>query len=236
MAIIVCVFTVHAIAQVDEIKSSSSSHSSKESSGNNTPDASGGFVGDFFFQVMFSGIIQLQQQKLQRKQELPSIISLDFLLQGAAQPSSYYIVNPRIRVNWGLFSSDFRLNYVLEEGIDGVKYLRTNDWQILQFNIVTTRNVTARIGGGIIQESFGEKNNYPEWTGAVHIRPSLSKFGGYAEFRGSQARKEVNAYLQYSVLEKNRFHGSITGGAVFQRYYDHVNVWGFQGGFAFSIY
>ena len=158
------------------------------------------------------------------------------MMQGAVQPSSYYILNPRIRANWGLFSTDFRFNYILEEDIDGVKYLRTNDWQVLQLNILESRDASFRIGGGFIQEAFEGKNRYPEWTAALHISPWGRRLGGIGEFRQSLARREVNAHLHYSIFDRGALHGYLTVGAMFQRYYQTVNVWGLQGGFTMSIY
>lgn len=221
-------------AQVDDIK-----RSSKGSGEGNVSSSSGGgygFAGDFIFQILLGEMIQAQQRVLQRKHEIPSLVSLEMMLQGGGQPSSYYILNPRLRGNWGLFSSDFRFNYILEEDIEGVKFLRTSDWQVLQFNLVTTRDVTARIGGGVIYEGFEEKNQYPEWTGGVHIRPFGSKLGGMVEYRGSEARREINGHVRYAIFERGKLHGYITAGGVFQRYYQQVNVWGLQGGIVFSLF
>lgn len=230
-------FSTAAYPQVDEIKRSSrSSRDGGGEGGSGGPFGGSYFMGDFVFQMMFGGVVQAQQQKLQKRHDIPSLVSLDMMLQGAGQPSSYYILNPRIRGNWGLFSTDFRLNYILEEDIDGVKYIRTNDWQVLQLNIVTTRDVTARIGGGVIYESFEEKNNYPEWTAGVDIRPFGSKLGGLVEYRGSEARREINGHIRYAIFERGHLHGYVTAGAVFQRYYQQVNVWGLQGGIVFSLF
>jgi hypothetical protein len=223
-------------AQVGEIKSASTTSKSSENRRSSSGAGSSAFAYNFLFQVMFSEVVQWQQQKLQQRENVPTMVSLDVMLQTAIQPASYYIINPRIRGNWGLFSTDFRLNYILEEDIDGIKHLRTNDWQILQLNLVTTQNVTARIGGGIIQEAYGEKNTYTEWTTAIQIRPITSRLGGTAEYRGSEARKEVNAHVQYAFFTRGRMHAYVTAGAVFQRYYRQVNVWGLQGGVSFSVF
>lgn len=224
-----------ALAQVDEIKSASSSRSSGETRGGGSSGSSGNFVIDFFFQFMFTEVIHAQQQKISRKHEIPSIISLDVMLQAAAQPSSYYIMHPRVRANWGLFSTDFRVNYILEEGIDGIKYLRTNEWQVLQLNLVTTKDVTVRVGGGVLYEAFEMKRSYPEWTGGVHIMP-FGKLGGVAEYRSAESRREVNAHVRYGFFEKRRLHGYLTAGAVYQRYYSQVDVWGMQAGVVLSLY
>jgi hypothetical protein len=231
--LIVCLFSGPLVfGQVDEIKSASSSRGGR---GESSRGGAGGASGyDLFF--MFGYLIDWQQYKLDKKEEVRSIVSLDIMLQTAVQPSSYYIIHPRIRANWGLFSTDFRLNYLVEEDIDGVKYLRTTDWQVLQLNLVTTRDVTFRVGAGMIQESFGGKNNYGEWTAGFHLKPSVRPLGGVVEYRGSEVRSEFNAHLQYNIFNKQRLHGYLTGGGVYQRYYNSIHVWGFQGGLSFSIY
>jgi hypothetical protein len=221
-------------AQVDEIKSASSK-SSSETSSHNSSNSSGFFV-DFFFNFMFSGMVQWQQQSLQKKYEIPKTVSFDIMLQGAAQPSTYYILNPRLRANWGIFSTDFRLNYLLEEDIDGVKYLRTDDWQVLQLNLVNTKNVTFRVGGGVIHESFGDGKTFPEYTGGLVIQPETKKLGGSIEYRASEPRNEISANIQYHLFDRGVLHGYATGGAVFQRYYRTVNVWGMQGGIILRFY
>jgi hypothetical protein len=233
--IIFCISAGGALGQVDEIKSSSSGHSeSKGSSGRNAGNS--GVMTDFFFNFMFTEIIHLQQMKLQHRQDVPSMVSLDLMLQAAAQPSSYYIINPRIRANWGLFSTDFRVNYIVEEEIGGAKLLRTNDWQILQLNLVTTRDVSFSVGGGVLQEAFESRQSFPEWTTRLQIRPRGKKLGGIAEYRNSEARREVNGHLHYALFSRGACHAYLTAGAVFQRYYEAVNVWGLQGGVTLSIY
>jgi hypothetical protein len=227
--------TTVAHAQVDEIKKASSSLRSTEV----TPGSSSGtgnFVIDIFVQLMLGEVINVQQQRLQRRHEIPSTVSVELLLQGAAQPSSYYVLNPRLRANWGLFSTDFRFNYLLEEDIDGIKYLRSNEWQILQINLITTKDVNFRVGGGVIQEAYGARNNFEEFTMALHLRPATGKFGGLAEYRHASMRREANAHVRYTFIEKQHVQACLTAGVVYQRYYSSISVWGFQGGVAFSVF
>lgn len=236
LTVVLLVLALTAQAQVDEIKSASSSKSKgSHEIGGGSSGGSSSFLIDFFFQFMFVEMVQAQQEKVSRKREIPSIISLDAMFQVAAQPSSYYIANPRLRANWGLFSTDFRFNYILEEDIGGVKHLRTSEWQILQLNLVTTRDVTIRVGGGVIYEAFETKQSYPEWTTGVQIKP-FGKLGGVAEYRSSEARNEVNAHFRYGFFDRGKIHGYLTAGAVFQRYYQQVNVWGLQGGVVVSVF
>ena len=221
--------------QVDEIKSASS-HSGG-SSGRSEGSSSGSSSGfNFFFDLMFSGIVQAQQYKLERKADVPYMVSMDVMFQSAVQPSSYYIFNPRIRGNWGLFSTDFRLNYLVEEDIEGYKHIRTNEWQILQFNIVTTKDVLFRVGGGFLQESFGGEHYFSEWTTALQVHPRDKKLGGIVEYRDADERKEVSGFLRYHAFDRGALHGFITAGAVYQKYYNTISVWGMQGGIVLSLY
>jgi hypothetical protein len=226
-----------AFSQVDQIKSSSSSHSSS-SGGSNRSDGSGGssFVGNFFFNFAVMQLIQAQQQKLQQRSDMPYIVSIDMIAQAAAQPSSYYIINPRIRGNWGLFSTDFRMNYLIEESADGIKHLRTNDWQIVEMNIVTTPDFLLRIGGGTMIEAFGGRNTFLEWTAGGQYQPRASKWGAVAEYRGAEVRKEVSGFAQYEVFDHRALHGYLTMGATYQRFYQTISTWGLQGGFVCKLY
>lgn len=224
-----------AFAQIDEIKSGSK-NSGRSGGGGESASSGGGIVFDLFFNVFIGEIIQAQQYKLQQRDERREIVSLDLILQAAAQPSSYYIVNPRIRGNWGVFSSDFRLNYLIEEDLDGVRHIRSNEWQVLQLNIINTKDVVLRVGGGFIQESYAAENYYSEWTTAMQIHPWESRFGGVVEYRSADMRQEVSAFGQMKVFDHGVLHGFVTGGAVYQRYYSTVTTWGMQGGLVIRIY
>ena len=225
-----------ALSQVDDIKQRSSSHSSGGSRGESGGSSSSSSSSFFVFDFMFNGLAQWQSLKLEKREDVPNMVSLELMLQAAIQPSNYYIVNPRIRANWGLISTDFRFNYLLEEDIDGIKYLRTNDWQILQMNLVTTRNVGFRIGGGVMQEAFSGDKGFGEWTAALTLQDSDLRFGGMVEYRGAEVRKEWNAHFQYRIIEHRHLHGFVTLGVVYQRYYDVINVWGMQSGFVFKLH
>jgi hypothetical protein len=224
-------FTVQA--QVDEIIKKSSEHSSGRERGGSS--GSSGIYIDVFVQSL-TLVGDWQRHTLQKREEIPHIISLDVLLQTAVQPASYYIVNPRIRGNWGLFSTDFRVNYLIEEGIDGTKHIRTDDWQILQVNMVTTRNVIFRFGGGFLHEDFSGGKTFQEWTAGFHVNSNDHRLGGMTEYRWSEPRKEWNGQVQCKLFQTGHFHGYVTGGVVFQRYYQAITVWGMQGGLMFKLY
>jgi hypothetical protein len=222
-----------SMAQVGEIKSASSG-SSRGAGG----DRSGSGGSDIYVDVVFQSFglfVTWQEETLRKKAENANIVSLDFYLQTAFQPSSYYIIHPRIRGNWGLFSTDFRVNYLLEETFDGVEYLRTDDWQVLQLNVLTLNNVTFRIGGGILHENFSGGKTFPEWTTAFQLQNNGHRLGGVAEYRWSLPRKEVSAHLQFKLWGTNHFHTYATVGALYQQYYSAISVWGIQTGLMFRI-
>ncbi|MBT1703654.1 hypothetical protein [Chryseosolibacter indicus] len=230
--LLVMLLNVPVFAQIDEIKSASRSNSNLDG----ISGSGSGLVVDLFFNFMLSGMIETQQQKLAQKEDNPSIVSLDVILQTAVHPTDYYIVNPRVRANWGLFSTDFRLNYLIRDDIDGVQYLRTNDWQILQLNLITKKDVTLRVGGGFMQEAFNDHSAFTEWTVGVQAFPVNSKMGGAFEYRDAEPRKEVSAQALFKLFDFRALHGYFSAGAVYQRYYRSISTWGLQGGLICRLY
>ncbi len=232
-------FPILASAQVDDIKRESSSRTSKSSRESSSSSNVSGDGVVAFFELTFYGIVAIaawQEYTLEKKATNPSLVSVDVMLQVASQPSSYYIVNPRVRGNWGLFSTDFRFNYLIEEDFDGAKHIRTEDWQILELNVVTTKNFTGRIGGGILHEDFSGGKTFSEWTAALNVLGNSQKIGGMTEFRWSEPRTEASAQIQYKLFSAKSIHAYATCGVVFQQYYEKINVWGVQGGLTLRIY
>lgn len=106
----------------------------------------------------------------------------------------------------------------------------------MQLNLITTRTVVARVGGGILQETFNERQAFPEWTAGLNYQPHARRVGGMAEFRSAEPRKEASAFAQYRLFDKRTMHGFITVGLMYQRHYRSVTTWGLQGGFILRIY
>lgn len=229
-------------AQVDEIKNASSANSSK--SRNDEGDSRAGGVGFSFMFDVFSGIGHWQAMKLQDdRSRYPSMVSLDMMFQGAIKPSSYYILWPRVRGNWGLFSTDFRINYLIEEDLDGFKHIRTNDWQVIQLNLVTSKFFTFRLGTGFMQEAFNTKRSFSEsaFMFLVHA-PDQTKVLGF-EYRfskdwdsGANPRREFSAQYQQQLFNAGSLHGYATVGGVYQKYYNAIEVWGIQAGMVFRLF
>lgn len=220
--------SISAHGQVREIKNASAG--SVKGSAEGRP---GGGTSFFFIElaeISIHGLVEWQKYKLQKRDVHPAIVSWEVSLQSAVQPSSYYIVHPRLRGNWGLFSTDLRLNYLIEESLDGIRHIRTTDWQILQLNVITTPAVNFRVGGGLLHEAFNDRKGFDEWTAALSLAPVNKRLSGTVEYRYSMPRKECSAALHYLLFISGRAHLYATGGALYQNYYATVSVWGVQGG------
>lgn len=232
-----------SFAQVDEIKKESSKNSEEKgerssSSSSNSGSSGSGFGAAVFVELMrvsFGGMALWQTHRLEKRPTDPTIFSLDLMMQGAIQPSTYYVLQPRIRGTWGLFSTDFRFNYLIEESIEGTKHIRTDDWQILQLNIFNTKNFTGRFGGGILHENYSGDKTFAEWTVGANFLDNEGRFGGMAEYRWSEPRLEASAQCHYKVFGGRSMNTYLTAGGVFQQYYDKINVWGIQIGLMLRI-
>ena len=230
-------------AQVDDIKKSS-----KENSGNrsrsNSSDRGGSGSGNFdFFIDMFRVLGAWQSYVLQKKSEIPSLVGFVFMLHGAIQPSSYYVVNPRIRGTWGIFSTDFRTNYMLEETITGNSDLLSYDWQVIQLNFINTKHVIVRAGTGFMKENYGGHQTLSESGLSTNLMFNDNRWGGFAEYRsahdynnGDVARREFSLQAHRQLFASGHWHGLASGGFQFQRYYSSINVWGIQMGLVLRYY
>jgi hypothetical protein len=225
----------HAMAQVDDIKSASTERAGSRRS-ESSRNSSNSFHALDIINISAHALIEWQRIRLQMREQNPSMVSVEVIAVAAVQPSSYYIVHPRIRGNWGIFSTDFRMNYLIEEDVDGIKHLRTEDWQILQLNLIAHRNVNLYVGGGFLREAFGGRAYYNEWTTCLRVNPAKVPFSLQAEYRYSEPRVEFSTNVQYPVLRKGMSNIYLLAGGAFQEYYSNVRVWGLQGGIMLKVY
>lgn len=232
-----------ADAQVDDIKDASAKNARESSSRNSfgsTDSDSNGILGDI---LLF--IPHWQRYKLQDDRDrYPSMVSLDGYLTGGYKPADMYLFWPRIRANWGLFSTDFRMNYLIEkDDTGGLKHIRTNDWQVIQLNIITSRFITFRAGTGIMQEMFGNYKSFTEtsFMFGIHAPDQTEMF--FLEYRfskdfdtGVNPRNEFSAQYHHQIFQTGALHGYVTGGAVYQNYYGTTEFWGIQAGLLLRLF
>jgi len=238
--------SIVANAQVDDIKRRSSENSRSKSEGSSSGSSGGSLSGcnPMFCIDMFQLIGTAQEERLKKTEIVKRVVSLEMFFQGAFQPSTYYLFNPRIRGNWGLFSTDFRVNYLIEEKTDSVTHdLTTLDWQILQLNLITAQNFTLRVGGGNLYERFGSKQSFFEWTAGMSFFSNSQTFVVNMEYReakdfitGAVPRREINLSFEKQVFNAGGLRGYASIGGVYQRYYESVSVWGLQGGLVMRVF
>jgi hypothetical protein len=237
MAVIIATSSI-SFAQIRNIKSFSS-----VSGGGGERALAYGRAAYFLFQVLTDGVIDWQMATLRKKAQVPSVVSIETMLQVASQPSRYYILNPRIRANWGILLTDYRMNYMFEQVPGGLIDMRTDDWQILGLNLIQQRNFNFRISTGIMYERFGENNSFNESVVGAQWRSSSGRIGALGEYRtarnygtGERPRTEVNVSFIRTISHTARFDLSVTLGGVYQLYYSEIPVWGMQGGLVARVY
>lgn len=173
------------------------------------------------------------------------MVSLEAMVPAGYKSKDTYFLWPRLRANWGLFSTDFRMNYMFEkdDAGGGYKRLHTNDWQILQLNITTSRFLTFRVGAGIMTEAFNNFNQYAEITVGFGIHAPDQSNMFYVEYRDAfksgvdvKARIELNAQFMHQIFNTGALKGYLTGGIVYQKYYDQIDFWAVQAGLAFRVF
>ncbi len=230
------------LAQVDGIKSAS--NNAGKSGGGDRRGSNNSVLAYFFVDLFINNVVPWQIQTLQKRDSIPELVSLELRLQTGLQPSNYYLALPRLRANWGLFSTDYRRSYLVEYNPLGTtKDISWNDWQVLQLNIISTRHANFRIGAGIMNEVFNSRSTFPEYTMALGLTSRDKNINGEFEFRtasdlatASTPRWELNAHVNKKLFDRGLLHGYLTGGGVFQQYYGKINVWAFTAGLVFKVF
>lgn len=243
-------------AQVDDIKKGSDTNKEKGSTTTTNPESKGGDgcmsdacglacnSGCFSSILQYSiiGLIKLQGIQLEKKAEIPQVISFDFMTHfGYAEPSSSLLL-PRIRGNWGLFSSDLRFSNLVEYSNGSTDFYNTLDWQALLLNIVITKPVTARIGTGIMREYYSA-TTFIEHSVGADVNWKDSQYLASLEARiakdystGATPRSEVNMRFNYRIIKGTHINGYAMCGGIYQNYYASVDVWTIQTGLTLSFH
>lgn len=224
-------------AQVSDIKISAEQNANNNDSDNNNAVAAS-VIWDIAWQL-FAWAPELQVQQLSRKELFPEIISLELMphVGFGLSPTGNFLLTPRIRGNWGLFSGEVRYTQLAEVGT-----YSTLDWQVL-FNVVNQREATLRLGSGIMSE-FHTKNLFVEHFFGLDVRWTRDKrLSSNFEFRftpdygrSEMVRLEGNVRLNYRIFDWGRLEGFWTVGAIFQKYYRDTNIWLAQTGMTFNLH
>jgi hypothetical protein len=252
--------TINSFSQVDKIKDESDKNKkeSEKPFGGTGDKGGGGNSGSpciescgetclsgitaFCFDLAISGMIDLHKSYLEEKDEIPLVTSFDFIPQFGYHPPSSLIAMPRIRGNWGLFSTDARFTSLIEITSNGTDFYNTIDWQILQLNVLVTKPVVLRIGSGLMYEIYSKKT-FSEHSLGLDIFLDDFKYRINNEFRitpdyntGNIPRIEGSTTFNYAVLQSDNIDAYVLLGVLYQNYYLYVPVWSCLGGMAFNFH
>lgn len=254
IALPLIILCLQAFSQVDKIKSASSSNSksrlfssseSRSSSGSSCSDVCATCCMDVFITNLIPFTIEMQEKMLKRKDELPRIISLDLIPQFGYNSRSNFNLYPRVRGNWGIFSTDIRYTALLDEG----DFWNTFDWQVLQINWVILNEFNLRTGLGFMYEIYSKKT-FPEYTLDLDfwlmnqiINPSLELRYADDYYTGATPRLELSGVVHYRIMQTSGLSSHLSFGANFQEYYannpgniNSTKYWAFLFGFLFNFH
>lgn len=243
-----------AHAQVNKIKKDSDKN--KSASGNSNkklgPSNNSGndgcaescfnFCGAVCFSAFSKMLIDLHADYLDNASKVPPTVSLDIMPHIGYKPSSTGILQPRIRGNWGIFSTDIRLNSLLEQANNGYDFYNTLDWQVIELNPLITEPIILRFGTGFMYE-FSSKQFFNEHFVGLDVFIMDYQYMSNVEFRiapdyetGEIPRMEGNLRFNYRFLKSKSIFGYATIGGLYQNYYSNTEMIGIMTGVTFNIH
>ncbi len=242
---ILLTISVHLQCQVrtikEDIKNDKKSKSSKSytstrssySSGRSSSYDDDGSFGDWIFGEILCGIVkgvsfatyQAQKSVLENRDCYPNIISLESGFDWGSTLFNENTLNPSIRLNWGIFASDFRYSVLCDE-TDNLKSL---DWQVLVIR-VPIKNLKINYGIGFTSV-LSPKTSYFESSAGLDLSLMESKLNFAANYRWTESksadryRQEVKITGDFVIMEKGIFYLSPMIGCTYQEYFNKHRYW-----------
>ena len=212
-------FTLYCQAQIGDIKReidndiSKSKTKKKNSSTNNSTHSQNLASNQISSQIVksilefvFIGIYQLQKETLSNAKSNPKLVSFESINKiGAFAPENGLLLAPHLRGNWGIISTDFRLQSIH----DKTGTLTTQDWQVIRFNLpIEIVKISYGLGVSHLREyshSYFEQTirgevRFTEQKGTIGLEYRVAKNDSETTFR-----KETNAFVDYELIRKGKF-------------------------------
>lgn len=205
----------------------------------------------FMYDILLQEAWYHHQDLLERKETIPRITSLELFVKGGYNPLEYYLFIPRIRGNWGFFSTDFRIFSIYEPVLkntngSNIDTYQTLDWQIFQLNLIVLPNFHLRSGTGfMLEQTTGISFNEHTISADIYFDKKL------AFLQPSNITSEVRLAPDYNTGEIPRLEFSAMGnyklnnatgvniylslGGMYAIYYRTVEVWALQAGLNMRI-
>lgn len=186
-------------------------------------------------------IAGVQESMLEKEADVPEMTSLEYVADANISGKGGFEFRPRLRGNWGLFSTDARFYTLAVRNTEGrYEQLSYFDWQPVMINLAARRNFKWRIGTGVSHEYF-TGNNYSEHTTQFELMP-VEKLIAKAEGRWAEdystktvVRKEANFSLEY-LLKEEKHYAIFTGAnASYNNLYETNPFWVFGPSFRIRL-
>ena len=250
------IFSISTFAQIDDIKDKSKNNkdtenrSSSSSSGDPCLEACATSAVQLAFNIFANVMIQYNNSLLKNSED-PTIISLELMPQfgygvhfsdNQQDLYKYYDILPRIRGNYGAFSSELRFDYLLEIN-DSVAFNNFSvlNWQFM-FNIIPSEALRISLGQGVLYE-FENRKSYHESFLGVDIGINEKQFLISPEARlaydyeGQRiAYFETGLRWNFRILDIKHLYAYVTLGGAYRNYYQSHEVAFLYGGFNFNIH
>jgi len=199
-----------------------------------------GACADLGLQVMWAGMFSYHAMLLDKKTDVPEVVSLDVLLHAGYKPGNVTYLLPRLRANWGLFGLDARFQGLFERQLDTVVNFNTLDVGF-NFNLIMSRHATLRLGTGFALETYRSRCRH-EYTAQLEVRALDGRLQLDGEFRaalsyqGPPSRLEGSGRVSYGLFRNDVITLYASAGVIYQRWFDTVNLWAPQVGLGLNVH
>lgn len=197
---------------------------------------------EIFVEAMIVGGWELHNHHLDKKVDVPSVISIDLIPQIGTDIGNSFIMAPRVRGTWGLFTTDFRFFSLTEYDFGRPAYYYSSiDWQVLGLNLVSTKGFNLRLSGGFMYD-MNEERFHPEYALMMDIKSENQRFITSIEGRLAHdteldllPRVETGIDQSFRLWKVKALQTYLTIGTKYQLYYPDVPYLLVMGGIRISI-
>lgn len=145
-------------------------------------------------------------------------ISFEGRMLGGYDPlQNVTLLQPQVRGNWGLFSTQLRYNRIF----DNTGVLSTLDWQIIQFNFLNHKAVRWVVGLGLSKEIEIDQSHF-EGSSSLTVFLADRVWAPTIEYRFSgdgTPRQEFSAVVDYRANNKKSIFNTFSAGFLHQNWY-----------------
>lgn len=142
---------------------------------NNYDDSDDGFngysCGEACIPIIFDLIVGLsdeQRRVVESDAENDRITSFQATMDAGLVPNYSKVLIPRIRGNYGIFSTELRVFDNVEKRLQTTEHYSTFDWQMLIINLSTNKAFNLSIGTGFMKENYSGIA-FHEWASTMDI-------------------------------------------------------------------